>query len=192
MENAFNRQEFEQLKKQYGKGAQEEDFTFVLRNEGFFNEVKHNTENDRRGEVAFIVKRPNSKLIVVRTSFYPEGIYRIPTGGINYGENIIEALYREVKEELGLDVQIDQFLGVIKYHMFYKEKKVDFYSYIFLVREIGGNILVDALEDEVSQFKEVDKKELMEVVNALQSMEGNWKDWCYFRAQTTRYALKYI
>ncbi len=188
MENTFNEIEFASLKKRYGKDAKEENIKLNI-NEKFFNEMKENIKKDRRGEVAFAVERPNGKVVVVRTSFYPENIFRLPTGGINYGEDIIEALYREVKEELGLEINIHKFLGVIKYTLKNNEDHIRFYSYVFWVKEKGGNILEDALEDEVSKYMEVNNEELQRVVDTLKNFNGQWKDWCMFRAITTEHIL---
>ncbi|MCG8499694.1 MAG: NUDIX hydrolase [Firmicutes bacterium] len=192
LDNVFDRQEFEALQKQYGQDAQEKEVCLNLTNEKLFYEFKHNIENDRRGEVAFAVERANGKIIVVRTSFYPEEIYRIPTGGINHGEDIIHALHREVKEELGLETDIKRFLGVIKIIVSYREQKIHFYSYIFWVMEKSGRLLADALEDEISAYKEVDRQQLKQVVNILNHFQGEWKDWCKFRAQTTAFIIDHI
>ncbi len=188
MENIFNEVEFAGLKKSYGKDAKEENIELNI-NKKLFNEMKENIKKDRRGEVAFAVERPNGKVVVVRTSFYPETIYRLPTGGINHGEDIVEALYREVKEELGLEIDIHKFLGVIKYTLINNEDNIKFYSYVFWVKEKGGNILEDALEDEVSEYMEVNNEELEDVVDILKKFEGEWKDWCMYRAITTEYIL---
>ncbi|MBZ4647105.1 MAG: hypothetical protein JG777_2594 [Clostridia bacterium] len=192
MKNTFNRLEFEILKSKYGKDGIEKEVILNLTNKKLFEEFKHNIEKDRRGEVAFAVERKNGKVVVIRTLFYPEGIYRIPTGGINHGEDIIDALYREVKEELGLQFEIKKFLGVIKFNIIYCNEKLNFYSYIFWLKETGGKILEDALEDEISEYKEVDKEQLLEIVNVLEKFQTEWKDWCRFRAQTTGFILQFM
>ena len=40
---------------------------------------------------------------------------RIPTGGIEFNETAEEALYREVKEELGVSFDVEKFEGLIEY-----------------------------------------------------------------------------
>jgi 8-oxo-dGTP pyrophosphatase MutT (NUDIX family) len=190
--NIFDQQKFEILKCHYGREAVVKEVNLNITNSEFFEEFKDKIENDRKGEVAFAVERPNGKIIVVRTSFYPKTIYRIPTGGINHGEDIIEALQREVKEELGLQTNIEKFLGVIQFNILHKNKKLNFYSYLFWLKEIGGNILEDALEDEVSEYKEVNKEQLIEIVNILKEFQGPWRNWCIFRAETTGFFIQYM
>ena len=192
MKPLFDEREFEALVSTYGKEARKHVVTLQAGDEKFFYDFKKNVERDRRGEVAFAVERKNGKIVIIRTSFYPKNIYRIPTGGISYGEDIIEALYREVKEELGLQVDIQKFLGAIEYNIYYNDEQVNFYSYVFLLKELSGNILTDALEDEVSEYREVDKQQLAEQVEILNNFKGSWKDWCTFRAQSTGFVLHYI
>ncbi|MGE4283184.1 MAG: NUDIX domain-containing protein [Clostridia bacterium] len=193
MENTFDRKELEALREQYyGNAAIEKEVVIEVISEKFFKEIKHNAENDRRGEVAFAVQRKNKKVIVIRTDFYPEGIYRIPTGGINYGENVIDAVKREVQEELGLITEIEKFMGVIKYHFIYKNERIDFYSYIFWLVEIGGSILSDALEDEINEYMEVDKQHMLDLVELLIGFQGDWKDWCLFRSYTTGFIADFM
>lgn len=192
VKNKFNYDEYNKIKSKYGKESVIKDVSLFYTNKKYINEMKNNIKKDRRGEVAFAVKRPNNRIIIVRTSFYPKGVYRIPTGGINYGENIIEALHREVKEELGLIVKIEKFIGVIRYRINYNTGSFNFYSYSFLLNEIGGNIMTDAIDNEVSEYKEADLNILNETVSKLRSFNDSWKDWCNFRAFSTEFVYNNI
>ncbi|MCK5811917.1 MAG: hypothetical protein KAG94_03410 [Clostridiales bacterium] len=82
----------------------------------------------------------NQKAIAIRSREYPEGVFRIPTGGINYGE------------------------------------------------DTNGNLLVDALEDEVSEVKLCKKEQLKEIANHLLGLNSYWDDWGQFRYETTIFA----
>lgn len=192
MKKMFDKLEFDALKEKYGIDAKHKKVTLKFINQKFFNEFKHNVNNNRRGEVAFFIQRKNGKFILIRTSFYPEGIFRVPTGGINYGENIEEALFREVKEELGLDVFVNKFLGVIEYNIIFGNEELKFYSYVFWLKEVSGNILEDATEDEISEYIEADKSEMLTISKNLAEHCGKWKDWCKFRAETTKFIIPFI
>ncbi len=78
-----------------------EEVTIKYSQCSFFNKMKKSVEKDRRGEVVLGVIRPSGKVIAVTCAEYPEGVFRIPTGGIAHNENIAEAVFRETKEELG-------------------------------------------------------------------------------------------
>lgn len=186
----FNKREYEIIKKYYGKDAIIKDVDIFFENKEYIDYMTKSVENDRRGEVAFCVKRLNGKYITTRSWYYPDNIFRVPTGGINYGEDIIEAVRREVLEELGLITEIERFTGVIQYNIKNKNNSFIFYSYGFILNEINGNILEDATEDEVSEFKEVNTEEFKELVNLLESTDGKWRDWCKFRAESTKFAYE--
>jgi NAD+ diphosphatase len=69
---------------------------------------------DRLGEVCMVFRRPGGLLTAIKT-FYPRGCYRLLTGGVEHGEPIEDALWREVAEETGLEVTATRFLAVIEY-----------------------------------------------------------------------------
>src|SRR3954451_5508665 len=75
------------------------------------------TMDDRYGEVCMVVRRPNSKLITAKKTFYPAGAFRLLTGGVDHGELIAAALLREGAEKTGLDVVVRRFLAVIEYDL---------------------------------------------------------------------------
>jgi len=44
---------------------------------------------DCRGEVALFILRPSGNVILHTKDFYPAGIYRVPTGGIEREEDVV-------------------------------------------------------------------------------------------------------
>ena len=67
----------------------------------------------------------NGKILLLeRTSDeFKGGLVELPSGGVNYGESVIEGLVREVKEETGLDVsEINRYLGSFDYQSFSGKK----------------------------------------------------------------------
>jgi 8-oxo-dGTP diphosphatase len=59
-----------------------------------------------------IIKKNNS-FLVLEHDFNGEKIYDLPGGKVEYGENPLDTLKREVKEETMLDINIIKSLGVI-------------------------------------------------------------------------------
>lgn len=183
--NEFNEIEFNGLCTKFGIEKQIEDITIKYMNSSYFNKVKASVQRDRRGEVVFCVARPNGRIIVITCDEYPKGMFRIPTGGIGHDEDIINAVYREVKEELGLDVEIRRFGGVLKIRFEHEDDHVMFYSYLFILDEKGGRLLLDASDDEISEVREVEIDELEGVADQLKNIKGKWSDWGKFRHVTT-------
>jgi NADH pyrophosphatase NudC (nudix superfamily) len=60
--------------------------------------------------VAALVKL-NDNYILARNSQWPRGLFSLITGYLESGENVEEAVLREVKEELGLEGRLVGFIG---------------------------------------------------------------------------------
>ena len=190
--NTFNEKEFMELCKKFNTAGQIEDVTVRYKNSSFFNKMKASILRDRRGEVVFCVTREDGRVITITCSEYPQGIFRIPTGGIGHGEDIVSAVYREVKEELGLDVEINKFAGVLRIRFEHSDEHVMFYSYIFMLTEKGGRLLLDASDDEISEVRLVNHDELAGIVEQLSSIQGKWSDWGKFRYLTSKAVLNVL
>lgn len=190
--NAFNEAEFKDICKRLDTDAPITDVIIRYQSQSYFNRIKNVVHRDRRGEVVFCVIRPNGKIVAITRNDYPKNIYRIPTGGIGQNEDVIGALYREVKEELGLDVEISAFVGVIRIRFEYKNENIMFYSYIFILNDIGGELLKDASDDEISEVMEVDLDGLERIVRSLAKVKGKWEDWARFRYITSKAVLNYL
>lgn len=193
MQNLSDAREFEYLKNKYGKNAVIKQNYHTYTNKKFYNEFNRNIETDRRGEVAFFLQRKNGRFVLVRTSFYPQGLYRVPTGGIQFGESVEHALFREIKEELGVEVEVKEFLGVAEHNISYEnEKTLNFCSFVFWLNEVSGELIHDATQNEISGYIEADKEKICEVSDFLKNMNGKWKDWSSFRYETTGFIIPYI
>ena len=69
----------------------------------------------RFAEVCMVVRRPTGDVLLSIKTFYPRGAYRLPTGGIDQDEPILDAVVRETLEETGLTVDVTRFLAALTY-----------------------------------------------------------------------------
>src|SRR5256885_13711372 len=69
----------------------------------------------RFAEVCMVVRRPTGEVLLSIKTFYPRGAYRLPTGGIDKDEPILDAVLRETLEETGLTVDVRHFLAALTY-----------------------------------------------------------------------------
>lgn len=190
--NTFDESEFHALCDKFNPAAYIKEVVINYASNSFFNFMKNNIQKDRRGEVVFCVIRPNGKIISITCKEYPKNIYRIPTGGIGHNEDISDAVFREVKEELGIDIEVMSFAGVLKIKFQHKNEFARFYSYMFILKETGGNLLKDASDDEISEIFEASLDELQNIVTNLKNLNGRWKDWGTFRYQTSNEILNIL
>lgn len=145
---------------------------------------------DRVGEVVFAIKNGDS-ILLVRQNEYPQGLYRIPSGGIGIGEKVIDALKREVKEELGIDVQKFSLIGVIEYNLCYKDKSYKFFSFVFLIDDYKKHSFAET-DGEVSEVLLVEVPKIKDYCDIIKHQSGFWKDWGCLRYHSTYLVYEYL
>lgn len=150
-------------------------------------------KGDRYGEVCMVVRRTDGTLITARKIYYPKQAFRLLTGGISHGETIYDALLRETHEETGLDVAVREFLAAVSYRVA-GELAPLFYTFAFLLDEVGGTLGAIDEQEQVEDFGFVLPKQLPEIATTLEQLSGDdpheiagsWGDWGKFRAVTHR------
>jgi len=116
----------------------------------------------RKGVSALILNSKDEILLVNLQSFNKQ-YYAIPGGGIDIGESAIDAVYRELKEELNIDKEDLIKIGKSKkpIRLLFKTKKLkrDGIEYdgmerlFFGFRFIGDNSKIKCQEEEVREYK---------------------------------------
>jgi ADP-ribose pyrophosphatase YjhB (NUDIX family) len=173
--------EIQNMAKRYGEP---ESIHFTLPT-GQFSPL---VEDDRDAEVVSAIIRPNGKLITIAKTFYPAGVFRLPTGGIEYGESIESTLHREIHEETNLTVDIIKYIAIVNYTVTDKTRR--FFSHIFLVKEVGGELKCNDKKEKISLYKEVNMEELREIIVNLERLEGKFSEWGIFRSLPHKAVLK--
>lgn len=189
IETLINPEEIEELSRQYGPIERRSYSLEVVRKS--FEDWRRVLAEKRRGEVVFVVKRPVG-LILHTKDFYPPGTYRLPSGGVRWGESVLSALHREAQEEMGLEVEVDRFLGLLEYEFCCQGETMPFVSYVFLVREAGGELAPQDKEERILSFCQVPVAKLSAVADSLRAMEGDWRDWGEFRAVAHDFVVEMI
>lgn len=144
-------------------------------------QYRFRSESDRRAEVVFAIQNPAGNLWVHSKRNYPTGLYRLPTGGVNWGEPIDAALMREVCEETGLPVTIQRFLGVIEYCFHYEGMTAHFASYVFLLSSTGGTPFPTG-DEAIASFREILPSQLLHISADLRNLLGSRHSWGQWRA----------
>lgn len=145
---------------------------------------------DRYGEVCMVIRRKNGRLLLSKKIFYPSEAYRLPTGGINKGESVYHALLRETYEETGLEFEVRRFLAAAAYRLPEMQAEPVFYTFAFLIDEMGGTLKIIDTKEQVEGFREIEPAQLPDVADHLEhpvayysaAIAGKWEDWGKFRA----------
>ncbi len=152
-------------------------------------------KTDRIGEVCMVIRRPGGMLLTARKDIYPPGVFRLLTGGIGHDERIEAALLREVAEETSLEVRVSRFLAAITYDApGWPAGTAAFYTFAFLLDELGGVLAVQDPEERVEAFRAIAPADLPALAATLEGLEGrhdqaiggSWQSWGRFRAVVHR------
>jgi ADP-ribose pyrophosphatase YjhB (NUDIX family) len=73
-------------------------------------------------------------------------VWNLPGGGVEYGELPTDAVVRETKEEVGLEVAVERLVGV-----YGKPERVEF-VFAFVCKIIGGRLALTDESDENRYF----------------------------------------
>ena len=147
----------------------------------------------RFAEVCMVIRRPTGNVLLSIKTFYPRGAYRLPTGGIDRDEPILEALIRETLEETGLHLEARRFLAALSYLDGPAGPPV-FHSFAFLLDDPTGALITPLDEHEqIESYVEVPVRELPLVADRLGRIppDGgpgipNWDAWGRFRSHMHR------
>ncbi|MEM7348815.1 MAG: NUDIX hydrolase, partial [Chloroflexota bacterium] len=129
-ETIYNEKILKKLKKRFGK-FEKIHVDFRVSDVGMSNFMAILTKKGRRGEVIMVVPNENGEIWLHTKSFYPDGTYRLMSGGLEMDENPHKALKREVREETGFKTKIDRCLAVITYTLTSEQQQLPFVSYVF-------------------------------------------------------------
>jgi len=139
-------------------------------------------------EVVILLRRPNGLYLVHTKEFYPKGTYRLLSGGVKPGEDLITAVRREALEETGLEVRIESFLGILRHQFVCEGRNLPFVSYLFAVVEEGGVLGCNDPHEAIVGFREVTLPEITATADSLESLPPDWLEWGRFRATAHRLA----
>ncbi len=107
--------------------------------------------------VGAVIFKQNKVLLVKRKNPPAQGMWAIPGGKVRWGETLKQALRREIKEELNIDIEPGRLIKVIE---FVPEQENDRFHYIildFLAAITGGE---PKAGDDALAVKWFDRKEL--------------------------------
>ncbi len=145
----------------------------------------------RQAEVCMVVQRGPRRLLTFRKPFYPQGAWRLLTGGIKPGEAIFDALQRESEEETGHRLPVRRFLCAIEYQ---GAEQACFATFAFLLDGAGRALTPIDQDEQVEAFRDIGVDELPQIAAFLTQippvyspeLETLWSEWGIFRAVVHR------
>ncbi len=144
--------------------------------------TRENRRHDRRAEVLFVITRPSGNVLLHTKPQYPQGIYRLFTGGIGVQESVLTALKREVQEETGLCCEIQRFLGLCTYTFTKDNFRMEFATYLFHLSALEDERPQPQDKAEIAHIGEIALAGLPLVAAHLRSLKAQRKVWGGWRA----------
>lgn len=111
---------------------------------------------------AIILNKENDVLITLRSKErdHHPGEWEVMTGRLNKNESLEEALHREAKEELGINLDIVSPINT--FHFYRGEEKIEHVGVTFLCKHKSGEVKVDGIEEV--DYKWVPLDEAIDIV----------------------------
>jgi 8-oxo-dGTP pyrophosphatase MutT (NUDIX family) len=175
----------QEIEKKYGRPG-ELVMSFRM-NPSEFEMLKESMSDGRNSDVTLFIFK-DDKVIVIAKPWYPEGLYRAPSGGIKPDEDIELSAKREAYEETGVKIQLEKYL--LRIHVTFTcggdgEKWI---SHVFTARYLSG-------EPHPIDTKEIGKVALL-TVQELSALKPRLLEQdsggLHYRAALTQAALKEI
>jgi 8-oxo-dGTP diphosphatase len=129
---------------------------------------------------ALIVNDNNETLLLKRTSKTRNeaGFWSKPGGGVEFGEEIEDAVKREIKEELGVEIELVKFLGFTNSVL--KAENQHWVSFNYLAKIISGELknVEPEKHEEIKWFKlnELPEKVNKYTIEAVKEYLELWKN----------------
>jgi len=136
----------------------------------------------RRAEVAYLLINPKKEVFIVRKRMYPEGVFRIPTGGVKHGETPLQAITRELVEETGMTMSPSAYALKIEYTLSWPGSTKTFATHLFVFHTADQNPVIIDKDKEHDTHKFVGPSELPQIFEILKRVQGPWNHWAVFRS----------
>ena len=176
---------FEDIEKKYGT-PRELTMSFPMKS-AEFEMLKGSMGDGRNSDVTLFIFK-DDKVIVIAKPWYPEGLYRAPSGGIKPGEDLELSAKREAYEETGVEIELEKYLLRIHVSFTCSGASEKWTSHMLTARYLSG-------EPHPIDTKEIKKVALL----SLQELSGLRKrlleqdsGGLHYRAALTEEAIKEI
>ncbi len=159
---------FEDIQKIYGK-PRELTMSFPMHSSEF-DMLKESMKDGRNSDVTLFIFK-DKKIIVIAKPWYPEGLYRAPSGGIKPGEDMELSAKREAYEETGVEIELRKYVLRINVTFTCGQASEKWTSHIFTARYVSG-VLKPIDTREIKKVNLMSLKELASLKEKLLSQDS--------------------
>ncbi|MEZ4554584.1 MAG: NUDIX hydrolase [Dehalococcoidia bacterium] len=104
-----------------------------------------------------VYRRTGSRIDIVLVARPQQGLWALPKGTPERGENVEETAVREVAEETGLEVRVEREIGTIEYWYAIAAEHIRVHKVVhhFLMAAVGGDVSRHDHEYDVVEWVEI-------------------------------------
>jgi 8-oxo-dGTP pyrophosphatase MutT (NUDIX family) len=126
-----------EIERKYGR-PREMVMSFLM-NPKEFEMLQSSMKDGRNSDVTLFIFK-DDKVIVIAKPWYPEGLFRAPSGGIKPGEDIESTAKREAYEETGTEIELKSYILRIQVTFTCSGNKKEWTSHVFTGRYLSGDL----------------------------------------------------
>jgi 8-oxo-dGTP pyrophosphatase MutT (NUDIX family) len=104
-----------------------------------FDMLKESMRDGRNSDVTLFIFKDN-QVIVIAKPWYPEGMYRAPSGGIKPGEDMELCAKREAYEETGAQIRLVRYVLRIQVTFTCGQASQEWTSHVFVAQYVSGRL----------------------------------------------------
>lgn len=175
----------EQIERKYGR-PRELIMSFPM-SPAEFDMLKASMRDGRNSDVTLFIFK-NEKVIVIAKPWYPEGLYRAPSGGIKPDEDIERSAKREAYEETGIKIELTRYILRIDVTFTCGQAKAGWTSHVLTASYLSG----DLRPIDTREIKEVNLMSLEELSSLKEELLAQDSGGLHYRAALTEAAIKQI
>jgi len=176
---------FEEIERKYGT-PRELAMSFPM-GPAEFDMLKGSMKDGRNSDVTLFIFK-DGKVVVIAKPWYPEGLYRAPSGGIKPGEDVELTAKREAYEETGAQIELERYILRIRVTFTCGSQKEEWTSHIFTAKHLSG----DLRPIDTKEIKKVALMSLEELAALKEKLLAQDSGGLHYRAALTEAAIKEI
>jgi 8-oxo-dGTP pyrophosphatase MutT (NUDIX family) len=176
---------FEDIEKRFGIPRQL-SMSFSMSASEFLN-LKESMKDGRNSDVTLFIFKDN-KIIVIAKPWYPQGLYRAPSGGLKPDEDLELCALREAYEETGAKIKLEKYILRIYVTFTFNEDKVNWTSHVFTAKYVYG----DFVPIDTKEIREVSLLSLDELAGLKGKLLESNSGGLHYRAALTEATIEII
>ncbi len=182
---------FENIEKKYGT-PRELTMSFPM-NPAEFEMLKESMKDGRNSDATLFIFK-DDKVIVIAKPWYPEDLYRAPSGGIKPGEDVELSAKREAYEETGVEIELVKYILRIYVTFTHpsdpadSQERVRWTSHVFTAKYLSG----DLQPIDTKEIKKLSLMSLEELSSLKEKLLAQDSGGLHYRAALTEEAIKKI